>query len=231
MKFLMSMLMVALFWFGASYARACGVDGVAGKTDTSITISWDVSKCKKLEKFEICWKKAANSGNVCNSPTMQSEEPTGSYTIDGLSPETPYKVKTHWHRKVRWYEITTRIITTDPSPPPTTTTTVLRYEKETPQRYSVTFYWKNPPTPSQFREWKLGLVYQTRQPFGWSGPTAVDLTKALILPQTGEHYWKVKDTFSNNRRYVAWIVKWSKRIEKSRTVDHFEYISNKVEWK
>lgn len=230
MKLLMTLLVAALFSFGASYAHACGVDSVSGKTDTNITISWDVP-CNGFREFEICWKNAANSGNVCIQPTMQTGERTGSYTIAGLQPETAYKIKTHWRRKLGWYEITTRIVTTSPSP--AAITTVLRYEKESPQRYSVTFYWKNPPTPSPTREWKLGLVYQTKNLFGWSNPVPIDLTDAPISPQTGEYYWQLpNDTFSNNRRYAAWIVKWSRiRDKDDHIVDHFDYVSNKVEWK
>src|ERR1043166_5869922 len=117
MKLLMMFFVAALFLVGAHYAYACGVDNIVGKTDTTITISWDVSSCPKLNsgtKFEICWKKAGNPGAVCNQPTMQSNFATGTATIEGLSPETPYKIKTQWHRKSSWYDVTTRIVTTDP---------------------------------------------------------------------------------------------------------------------
>lgn len=106
----------ALFSLATSYAHACGVDSVAGKTDTSITIAWDVN-CNKFLKVEICWKLAANSGNVCNPPAMAFYTTTGSYTIAGLQPQTPYKIKTHWRtQNSAWKEITTRTVTTNPSP-------------------------------------------------------------------------------------------------------------------
>lgn len=52
MRLFKTLLMAALFSFGASYAHACGVDAVSGKTDTSITISWD-APCPKFKKVEI----------------------------------------------------------------------------------------------------------------------------------------------------------------------------------
>ena len=219
MKLLMTLLVAGLFSFGASYAHACGLDAVSGKTDTTITISWDV-QCPKFKKVEICWKKAANSGNVCNAPTKQSTDTTGSYTIEGLSPSTAYKIKTHWYGKSIWHEITVRTVTTNP--PPAATTTVLRYEKGTGQTYCVDFYWKNPPPSNP--DWTLALGLKSTLLWIWTDIPYVDLTGASFNSSTGE-YTVNKCEFSNNRKYRAYIYK------RSLFGDNLGAISNWVQWK
>lgn len=230
MKLLKTLFMAALFSFGASYAHACGVDAVAGKTDTTITISWDVN-CNKFLKVEICWKNAANSGNVCNAPAIAFYTTTGSYTIAGLQPQTPYKIKTHWRtNNSSWREITTRIVTTNPSP--AATTTVLRYLRATKQGYCVDFYWKNPPTPpatpNQDATLALLVKHQSLGTLG-SWVTAAydaqdhDLSNAPLNIVTAEYTKKVCG-FNNNRRYKAYLY-WRKG-----TVS-LGQVSNEIEWK
>ena len=144
MKLFKTLLMAALFSLGASYAHACGVDSVSAKTDTTITIAWEVN-CNNFLKIEICWKNAANSGNECNASALAFYTKTGSYAIAGLQPQTPYKIKTHWRKpNSAWYEITTRTVTTNPTP--TVSGLSLRYEKGPGEPYSVYFFWKHPPS-------------------------------------------------------------------------------------
>jgi hypothetical protein len=225
MKFFKTLLMAALFSLGASHAHACGVDAVSGKTDTTITIAWDIN-CNNFLKVELCWKNAANSGNVCNPPAMAFYTTTGSYTIAGLQPQTPYKIKTHWRTKnSAWREITDRIVTTNPSPAASVTT--LRYEKGSGQKYSVTFYWKNPPTASPTNEWKLVLKYRVKQIIGWSGISSVDHPFSLNA-STNEYYWTSKNIFSNNRKYQACL---AKKYTNSGHSDDLYCISNELEWK
>lgn len=228
MKFLMMLFMAALFSVGASYARACGVDSVSGKTDSTITISWDVN-CNKFLKVEICWKKAANSGNVCNAPAMAFYTTTGSYTIEGLQPETAYKIKTHWRTKnSAWREITVRIVTTNS--PPTATTTMLRYEKQSADslvnlqpQYIVYFFWQHPPPPKP--GWDLVL---------WIKPKGIlvssryiDVKDATYNPSTRE-YGLATYPYSNNRTYEARLC--LKNASKKKEVV-CPANSNSVEWK
>jgi hypothetical protein len=96
--------MAALFSCLGSYSHACAVDGVAAKTDTTITISWDISGCKRLsagKTFRVCWKSVTNSGNACLPPTLEGEGENGSTTITGLSPSTPYRIRTLLHQRSR----------------------------------------------------------------------------------------------------------------------------------
>lgn len=199
----------ALFLLATTYAHACGVDAVSAKTDTSITIAWDVN-CSKFLKVEICWKLANHSGNVCNAPAMAFYTTTGSYTIAGLQPQTPYKIKTHWRtNNSAWKEITVRIVTTNPSP--AASVTALRYEKGSGKGYCVDFYWKNAPTPPQTGLASLALILKHRVvgPIGNYvtmnfDPYKHDLTNASFNTSTGEYTHRVCD-FSVSRRYRAYI--------------------------
>ncbi len=86
----------------ASYARACAVDGVASKTDTTITISWNVSGCKKLsagETFEVCWKDKGEWNFPCGANRIGGNGKSGTTTISGLSPGQTYKIRTKWHHR------------------------------------------------------------------------------------------------------------------------------------
>jgi hypothetical protein len=151
----------------------------------------------------------------------ESTDLTGSYTIAGLSPETTYKVKTHWRGKLGWNELTTRIITTDPSA--AAITTVLRYQKESPQPYSVYFFWKNPPSPEP--NMSLVLKFWAKELIGWGPVQTFDLDTFYINIATGEYSWRSPTKFSNNRRYQACIAK--KYVDK----DDLPCVSNVVEWK
>lgn len=233
MTLLKALFLAALLSGGTRRAYACGVDGVAAKTDTTITISWNVSSCPKLNsgaKFEICWKKAGNPGAVCNQPTIQSDLAIGTATIEGLSPSTAYKIKTQWHRKSSWYDVTTRIVTTNPSA--ISSETVLRYEKGTSQGYAVDFYWKNrpspPPPPNQDATLALLIKHQSIGTFGIWGTTAYDaqdhdLTNAAFNSSTNEYTKKVRK-FNVNRRYRAYLY-WRKDGQ------NLKRVSNEIEWK
>ena len=230
MRLFKTLLMAALFSLWASDAHACGVDAVSGKTDTTITISWDV-QCPKFKKVEICWEKSGNSGNVCNASALAFYTTTGSYTIAGLQPQTPYKIKTHWRtNNSAWREITTRIVTTNPSP--AATGTVLRYLKATSQGYCVDFYWKNAPTPpaAPNQDATLALLekHQSVGSIGFWVNAAYkaqdhDLSNAPLNTVTGEYTKKVCG-FSNNRRYRAYLY-WRKG-----TIS-LGKVSNEIEWK
>lgn len=222
MKLYKTLLMVALFSLGASYAHACGVDSFS-QTDTTITIAWDVN-CNNFLKIEICWKNAANSGNECNASALAFYTKTGSYAIAGLQPQTPYKIKTRWRtQNGGWKEITTRIVTTNPSP--VSSDVALRYEKGPGQKYSVTFYWKNPPAASS--EWKLVLKHRAKQPGGWSG-ISWHYLPSILNSSTNEYDWTSKEIFNNNRKYQACI---AKKYTNSGHSDDLYCISKEVEWK
>ena len=234
MRLLKTLFMAALFSFGASYAHACAVDAVSGKTDTTITISWDLSKCKQVnsgDKFEICWKKSGNSGAACIPPTIRRNTLTGSATIEGLSPSTAYKIKTQWHRKSAWYDVTTRIVTTNPSPLTPSSEVGLRYEKESNKGQCVNLYWKNAPSPPQTGLARLALILEQRilGPIGNYvtmnfKPAEHDLSNALFNKSTGEYIHRVCG-FSPSRRYRAHI---SWRRDDGGMVGGY---SNTVEWK
>jgi hypothetical protein len=200
----------------------CAVDAVAAKSDTTISISWDLSGCNNVnngDTFEICWKKASNSGDVCIPPTKLGQGITGVATISGLLPSTAYKLRTKWHRKQSWYVATNRTVTTDPSP--ASSGTVLRYEKGPGQPYCVQFYWQNPPPPNP--QWKLALHIKHRFLWIWVTGSVEDLSTASFNSSTNEFHYE-KCELSNNRRYRANIFKelptgFSQGI-----------VSNEIEW-
>jgi hypothetical protein len=104
----------------------------------------------------------------------------------------------------------------------------LRYEKGSGQKYSVTFYWKNPPTASPTNEWKLVLKYRVKQIVGWSGISYADQPFNLNA-STNEYYWTSKNIFSNNRKYQACLAK--KYTNGGGHSDDLYCISNELEWK
>lgn len=227
MKLIKTFLIAALFSFPASYSNACAVDGVETKTDTTITISWNVSGCKKLSAgatFRACWKNAANSGDTCIGPTREGYGETGTTTIPGLSPSTAYKIRTQWHhRSWGWRDITTRIVSTNPSATPVEYT--LRYERQTGRKYCVHFFWKAPPslpTPLPFElklivdRWELGKPVVDRK-------RDVNVSGATFNAATRE-YDTYDCTFRNERRYRA-------RLFASFPNGAANIVSNTIEWK
>lgn len=216
-------LLVALAFFiclsAASDARACGVDSVSAKTDTSITISWDAD-CNNFFKIEICWKMSANSGNECDTSTAQSAEKTGSYIINGLQAATAYKIKTHWRTKNgTWRNITTRTVTTDPTP--TSGVTLLRYEKGPNEPYFVLFSWKNPPHVTTGFE--LVMIFWAKAS---NNRKSKDATNAAYNGTTNE-FSLLAYGFSNDRKYEACLG----RKDTTKKKNNLGCLSNIVEWK
>ncbi len=220
---------------GASNAHACAVDSVAAKTHTTITIGWDARNCKKFEKFRICWKKAGNEGAACNGPDITSASQNGSATITGLSPNTAYKIKTDWHRKISWYDVMTRVVTTNPPPvapvEPLDPTigygnignavlyprdTTLRYVKESARNYCVTFYWKALPPPPQNKKLTPSLIVNRRFFGDFLSFMQYDVTDISL--NSNDEYSLRKCDFMNAFRYEAYI-SWDGGK------------SNKIEWK
>ncbi|MBK7878455.1 MAG: fibronectin type III domain-containing protein [Planctomycetes bacterium] len=79
---------------------------VVSKTDTSITIDWNVTDSDHPECsppfYQVCWKESGTLAIVCNqnSATMT----THPYTITGLDCGTEYKIKVHantWRKNWR----------------------------------------------------------------------------------------------------------------------------------
>jgi hypothetical protein len=227
-KLIQTLFIGALFSFPASDLHACAVDGVEAKTDTTITISWNVSGCNKLSAgatFRVCWKNAANSGNTCIEPTLEGHDESGTTTITGLLPSTAYKIRTQWHhRSTGWHDVTTRIVSTNPSP--TSVSYALRYERETGRKYCVHFFWKAPPslpTPLPF-ELKLAVFHWELGNWKLETKRDVDTSGATSNPATQE-YTTYDCTFRNSRRYHAELVAYFPLTKETNIV------SNTIEWK
>ena len=146
MRFARALVLSAVVSLAVENAVACAVDAMQTKTDTTITIGWDLSSCNNVntgQSFRICWKQAGNGGNACIPPTLEGSGLSGTKTITGLAPATAYKIKTYWQKNSNWKHVTTRTVTTNPSP--SAASAVFRYEKGTGSPYCVVVYWKNPP--------------------------------------------------------------------------------------
>jgi hypothetical protein len=230
MAFLKTFFIAALFSCLASYSHACAVDGVAAKTDTTITISWDLSGCKRLSAgatFRVCWKNAANSGNACLPPTLEDYGEKGSTTITGLSPSTAYRIRTLWHQRSRWWDVTTRVVSTNPSP--TLVSYALRYERETGQKYCVHFFWKTPLVLPSTLPFELKMAVFTR-PLGRIGNWSV--AKNIVIKMPGPMYGlnflestTYDCSFRNNKRYQAELIAYFS------TTNRTAVVSNVIEWK
>lgn len=219
MNFLKTFLILSLFTLLTSYAHACAVDSVSAKTDTTISISWDLSGCSHVNsgsKFEIC-KRIGFGSWSCYLDSNSS----GTFALSGLSPSTTYKIRTKWHKRQLWHEVTTRTVTTDPSP--VATGTVLRYQKLPGNPYCVDFYWKNPPAPSV--QWTLVMDLKNRTIGIWGSLPNINLASAQFNSSTNE-YSQQKCGFSNNRQYRAFIKQHS-------TIGNSPELtaSNRVQWK
>jgi hypothetical protein len=199
MRLIKTLFMAALFSSLASYSHACAVvDGVAAKTDTTITISWDVSGCRKrlsaYNTFRVCWKYAGNWGNACIPPTIDKDGETGTTTITGLSPQTPYRIRTLWHhRSWGWLDVMTRTVTTSSSQWSYSASNQiapfsLRYEKDSRHRYCVNFYWKNVPPGGAT---SINLLLGRKFLFFWvAEDKSPDVTHAPFNLKTGEYYYQ-----------------------------------------
>jgi hypothetical protein len=201
--FTATLFIAALFSCLASYSHACAVDG-ATQTDTTITISWDVSGCKRLSAgatFRVCWKNAANSGNACLPPTLDGYGETGTTTITGLSPSTAYRIRTLWHqRSWGWLDVTTRTVTTNPTQAASSFS--LRYEKDIGHPYRVVFFWKNIPTLTVPIS-SINLVFSRKLLSGWIlVDKSPDVTTVVRNPITGEYSF-AWDKFYESRTYKA----------------------------
>jgi hypothetical protein len=207
----------------ASSSLACAVDGVSTITDTTIAISWDLSSCKHpsgTNTFKVCWKKQGNSGNACISPVLFGQGTSGTTTITGLSPASPYRIRTLWHNPLGWFDVTTRIVTTQADQG--SSSYLLRYDKGAGQKYCVAFYWKGPALPAiwvmelHVEHWVLGR-------FTFDKSQSQVVTGSPYNTSTGEY--SVTDCgFSNNQRYQA-------VIELSNPTTTSGLASNFVEWK
>lgn len=143
MKLIKTLFVSAVFSCLASYAHACAVDG-ATQTDTTITISWTLSGCKKLsagETFEVCWKDKGEWNFPCGANRIGADGESGTTTISGLQPGQTYKVRTKWHqRSWGWQLITNRTVTTNRTSAASSDTLLLRYVKKSD---CVDFYFKH----------------------------------------------------------------------------------------
>jgi len=220
---LMGKILIATLLSGlTSYAHACAVDSVQSKTDTTITISFDVSGCNHLgsgEKFEVCWKNTGDWDFPCGADSRhRSGESSGTITITELSPSTSYKVRTKRHSTiVGWVLVTNRIVTTNPSP--TSSSAVLRYVKGSGNPYSVDFFWSNSSTqPSMLT---LHLQHKSLGSLGvWVSSANQDLTNATLNLFTGEYTINITG-FNVGRRYRAQI--YQKSGDQSS-------VTNRIEW-
>jgi hypothetical protein len=227
MRLIRTLFITALFPFFVSHSHACAVDGVAAKTDTTITIGWDVSGCNHLDAdstFRVCWKGAGNSGNVCIPPTLESNGETGTTTITGLSPSAAYKIRTQWHHRSQgWKHVTNRVVSTDPSATPVSY--MLRYERTTGKQYCVNFFWKTPqalPTPLPF---DLYLAVFHRRLGSWNLETKRNVdTSAATFNSATQEYTTYDCTFRNTRRYKAELVAYFSSTGQTNIV------SNSIEW-
>ncbi|MGB9366771.1 MAG: hypothetical protein WCE79_12255 [Xanthobacteraceae bacterium] len=186
-RLIKTLILAALWSLPASYSHAsCTTDGVSAKTDTTISIYWDVSGCNRLSAyatFRICWKYAGNTGNACIPPTIDNYGESGTTTLTGLSPATPYRIRTLWHhRSWGWLDVNTRTVTTNAGPAFT-----LRYEKGGGHPYCVYFYWKNVPAVQGPR--KTVLILARKFLSGWfiEGQSP-DVSNAAFNIFTGEYY-------------------------------------------
>jgi hypothetical protein len=221
-RWMKTFFVATLLSFSAVYSSlACAVDGAA-KTDTTISISWDVSGCNHLSAsatFRVCWKNAANSGNACIPPTIDSYGESGTATITGLSPSTAYRIRTLWHHRTwGWLDVTTRTVTTDPSHGAPFS---LRYEKGTGFPYCVTFYWKNVPTvPGAIA---INLLFSRKFFSAWFvEDKSPDVSTASFNLFTGEyHYQWCKFYESRTYRAIVNIYVGNNNVAAS---------SNQIQW-
>jgi len=192
----------ALFSLAPSNSLACAVDSVAATTSTTISISWDLTSCKRLSAghtFKVCWKKQGDSGNACIEPVLYGDGETGTTTITGLLPATAYRIRTLWHQRSKWWDVTTRITSTQASPG--SSSFLLRYEKSPGQPYCVTFYWKGPALPSTWIV-ELHVEHWVFGRFTYDRRLSQIVTGSPLDPSTGE-YSATDCGFSNNQRYQA----------------------------
>ncbi len=219
-----TLFIAALFSLPASTSQACAVDGVAAITATTISISWDLTSCKRLSAghtFEVCWKKQADSGNACIPPVLYGDGETGITTITGLSPATAYRIRTLWHQRSNWWDVTTRITSTQASPG--SSSFLLRYEKGQGQKYCTTFYWKGPALPPiwimelHVDHWVLGS-------FTYDKKLSPIVTGSPLNTSTAE-YSATDCGFSNNQRYRAVLAQYTATNSSPNSVSNF------VEWK
>jgi len=227
MTLLKTVCTAALLLCLASSSQACAVDGVASKTDTTITISWNVSGCKKLsagDTFEVCWKEKGEGDFPCGANRITGTGESGSITIPGLSPGKTYKVRTKWHqRSWGWQLVTNRVVTTNPTSQSTSQALFLRYEKQSGKPYCVNFYFKSAnPSSSVIALSDLSLHVQHKSvgSFGlWVSAPNQDVKTAVPNPPTQEYVKKDLCAFLESTGYRAQIYKGNQPI------------SNLIEWK
>jgi hypothetical protein len=227
MRLIKTLFMAALLSCLASYAHACAVDGVASKTDTTITISWNVSGCNKLsagETFEVCWKDKGAWNFPCGANRIGGIGESGTTTISGLSPGQTYKIRTKWHhRSWGWKLVTNRTVTTDPTSQSSSNILLLRYvKKSTGPSYSVDFYFKHTQTPPPtlvLSELSLHFHHKNVGTAGiWVSSADTPLITAVPYAPTQEFTINVPG-FINSTGYRAQIFKGN------------DAISNRMEWK
>lgn len=208
-----------LSWLSSS-SQACAVDGVASKTETTLTISWNVSGCKKWsggDSFEVCWKEKGEWDFPCGANKKMGQGASGTITIDGLSPGQTYKVRTKWHHKsTGWHLVTNRTITMDRTSASSSDTLLLRYEKQSGKPYCVNFYFKQAnPSSAVIGLSDLSLHVQ-RKSVGslgfWASAPNQELKTAVPNPATQEFVKKDLCGFLESTEYRAQIYKGSKAI-------------------
>lgn len=222
-----ALFLAALFSCLVPYAHGCAVDGVASKTDTTLVISWNVSKCKKLsagDTFEVCWKEKGDWNFPCGANKKTGQGESGTITIPGLSPGQTYKVRTKWHhRSTGWHLVTNRTVTMDRTSQSSSDTLLLRYEKQSGKPYCVNFYFKHANPSSAviaLSDLSLHVQHKSFGSFGiWVSAPNQDLKTAVPNPATKEYVKKDLCSFLESTGYRAQIYKGS------------DPISNKIEWK
>jgi hypothetical protein len=227
-SFTKTLFIAALFSSLGCYAHACGVDSVAAKTDTTITITWNISDCNKLsasDTFEVCWKNTGDWNFPCGANRIPGYGESGTSTITGLSQASSYKIRTKWHhRSTGWHLVTNRVVTTEPSP---SSNTVLRYMKVghpqffTTKDYCIDFYWKNPPAVTAGHTLVLHIMKKTVTYLDWKD---LVVTNATFNSSTGE-YTANQCGFYNSFRSKATVALQSAASNQLHTY------GNDVEWK
>jgi Fibronectin type III domain len=224
-----TLFMAALLSCLASDAQACAVDGVASKTDTTITISWSLSGCKKLsagDTFEVCWKEKGELDFPCGANRKTAGGESGSITIDGLSPGQTYKVRTKWHhRSTGWHLVTNRTVTMDRTSASSSDKLLLRYEKKLGG--CVDFYFKyaqpiNPTSPIVLTDLTLHLHKKDLVSLGfWASGKSIPLKDAKSA--SADEY--TVNSCDNNTYFGENVLHRAQVFEKSTA------ISNVIVWK